>query len=125
MDNSNMQNYLERIQNQESLTLRDLYESEIRNFFNSQSPVPGVLVIFHDCKPVYVGQSGNLAQRVGKDIRSLQSRQSNVLSNLMQKTPGIHDMKMAREYAYNNYTIKMLRIDNEAIRDALFEYLIS
>lgn len=123
--NNSMQSYMVSLQNQKSFYLRDLTQGKISDYFNTPLPVTGILIIYQGSNPVYVGESGNLAQRVGKDIRSIQEKQSNVLSNLMHKIPGINNMTEAREYMYSNYTIKMMRVDSDETRERFVKYTLS
>lgn len=72
-------------------------------------------------KPIYVGRSKKLDQRIGKDHRAIQKSQATLSYQLWQKAmPGIIDMKTAREYMFNNYQVRMLPIEDEYVR-TIFE----
>lgn len=74
---------------------------------------------------VYIGRSKTLAQRIGTDLRALQETQATLTYKLMNsKLPEISNMSEARDYMYNNYTVKMLPLDSEHTR-AIFQVFVS
>ncbi|PLR95752.1 hypothetical protein [Bacillus sp. T33-2] len=78
-------------------------------------------------KAVYVGRSGNLAQRIGVDLRAVTRQQATIsykLTTLKQRFPQLNTIQDAREYMYKNYSVQMLKIEDENER-ALFQIYAS
>lgn len=69
--------------------------------------------------PVYVGRSDNLAQRVGKDHRSLEENQAAVTKRLKERY-GLPTMSTAREKLYHDYVVR-LRLEPDIPSRAMFE----
>lgn len=115
--------YLEQLLKQKAYSLKDLTEGKIIDHFSTSDSVPGVYVIFDKGEPVYIGRSRTLAQRIGVDLRSIQKSQANLTHKLT--TLGLENittMKEARAYMYKNYTVKMLRLENEYARAIFLIY---
>ena len=87
----------------------------------SKEPVKGIYLISdQDDNPIYVGRSRTLAQRLGVDHRAVTESQANLtlkLSRIMGK-----DMRTTREYMYNNYFVRIVKVDNTIERTLLEIY---
>jgi hypothetical protein len=110
--------------------IRDLTEGEIKKIFGqSIPPIEGVFLVTDDTdnKPLYVGRSRNLAQRIGVDLRAVTRQQATLsykLTLLKDKYPNVETIQDAREYMYKHFSIQMIRMDDENER-AVFQIYAS
>ena len=104
--------------------LDELTEGSIKDILGSQLPIAGNFLLYEDGKSVYVGRSRDLAQRIGTDLRALGKNQANITKKLLDEFPDrFTDMKQARRYFFQHFTIKILKVDNEYIRALLQIYI--
>lgn len=117
--------HLKKLLAQKEYCFADLTESKIKDFFSTSSPVSGVFVMLEKGKPVYIGRSKNLAQRIGTDLRSIQKSQATLTYKLMTSGEFVFKtMEETRSYMYKHFTVKMLKIENEYER-AIFQIYAS
>ncbi|PAB61347.1 hypothetical protein [Anaeromicrobium sediminis] len=108
---------LDGLLNSTEYRFEDLTEGKIKKILESQNAVAGVYIMYDKQQPVYIGRSKTLAQRIGTDQRSIQESQATVASKLVKLgLENINTMSEARDYMYRNYTIKIIRIDDEYVR---------
>ena len=107
--------------------IRDLTEGKIKRVFGENDvPIKGVFLISNhneNNKPLYVGRSKTLAQRIGVDLRAITKEQATIsykLTTLKEKFPFLENIRDARQYMYDNYSVQMLRIVDENER-AIFQ----
>ena len=117
---------LKDLLSQQKYPLKELTEGRIKTILNSNKPVAGVYVISQNNIPVYVGRSGNLAQRIGTDHRAIQKMQATLGFKLttLDELPEITTMREARDYMYKNFCVQIVRIDDDNAR-AIFEIYAS
>ncbi|PJI07211.1 MULTISPECIES: hypothetical protein [Clostridium] len=117
--------YLEKLLEQKEYLFADLTEGEIKKNFNTREPVSGVFIMFEKEKPVYVGRSKNLAQRIGIDLRAVSQSQATLTYKIMKSEAfEFKTMEDTRNYMYKYFTTKMFRIDDEHER-AIFQIYAS
>lgn len=117
--------YLKQLLAQKDCRLADLTEGKIKDYFGTRKPVPGVFLVLEKDKHVYIGRSKTLAQRIGVDLRSIQKTQATLTYKLLKSgSLNVATMEETRSYMYNNFTIKMLQLDNEYER-AIFQIYAS
>lgn len=117
--------YLEKLLAQKEYCFADLTESKIKDHFSTSKPISGVFVMFENGKPVYIGRSRTLAQRIGVDLRSIQKSQATLTYKLMNLgLLNFKTMEETRTYMYKNFTIKMLQLEDEYER-AMFQIYAS
>lgn len=105
--------------------IRELTKGFVKDILNYQNPVPGVYLVYENNLPVYIGRSRTLAQRIGTDLRSNQKNQATLTYQLLKTFPDkFKDMNAARDYFFDNFSIKILPLENEYQR-ALFQIYIS
>jgi hypothetical protein len=117
--------HLEKLLEQKEYCFADLTARKIKDHFSISGPVSGVFIMYEKNKPVYIGRSRTLAQRIGTDLRSIQKSQATLTYKLMNSgLLGIKTMEEARAYMYEHFTVKMLQIDDECER-AIFQIYAS
>jgi hypothetical protein len=117
--------YLEKLLAQKEYCFADLTEKKIKDHFCASHPVSGVFVMFEKGKPVYIGRSRTLAQRIGVDLRSIQKSQATLTYKLMKsELMSVKTMEETRRYMYKHFTIKMLQLEDEYER-AIFQIYAS
>lgn len=117
--------YLEKLLAQKEYCFADLTEKKIKDHFCTSHPVSGVFVMLEKGKPVYIGRSRTLAQRIGVDLRSIQKSQATLTYKLMKsELPSTKTMEETRNYMYKHFTIKMLQLEDEYER-AIFQIYAS
>lgn len=99
----------------ERYSFREITKSQIHNLFEDKGPTPGIYLI-SDSKNrhLYVGRSKTLAQRVGKDHRSLGRNAANLTFRISIEKNVTH--KEARDYMYGEYFVQMIKMENEHMR---------
>lgn len=108
---------LEQLLNQKVYSLADLTKGKINDHFSTKSPVSGIYVIYERERPVYIGRSRTLAQRIGIDLRSIQKLQANMTYKLTTMgLSNITTMRQARDYMFKNFSVKMLMVDDQYAR---------
>lgn len=118
-------NYLNQLLQQKANSLKDLTEGKIKRQLETDSDIPGIYLMFDQEKPVYVGRSAHLAQRVGKDHRSLEKTQATLTYRLVKsRLPNITSLEQARDYMFQNFKVKILPVKDEYIR-TIFEVYAS
>jgi hypothetical protein len=119
-------NKLDQLLTAPKFPIRDLTEGKIKKIFGEDSSqIEGVFLVTNnnDNKPLFVGRSGNLAQRIGTDLRATTREQATLsykLTLLKDRFPSLESIKDAREYMYQHYSVQMIRIDDENER-AVFQ----
>lgn len=118
-------NYLSQLLQQKANSLKDLTEGKIKRLLGTDSDIPGIYLIYNQEKPVYIGRSAHLAQRVGKDHRALEETQATLTYRLVRSgLPEITSMKQARDYMFRNFKVKILPVNDEYMR-TIFEVYAS
>ena len=102
-----------------------LTEGRIKEILAESIPVKGVYIMYDKEVPMYVGRSKTLAQKIGTDERSLGEIQATVSKKIMKlDTNNFLNMKDARDYLFNNYSVKFIKIEDEIVR-AMFVIYVS
>ncbi|MBU3114115.1 hypothetical protein [Clostridium lacusfryxellense] len=101
-----------------------LTEGRVKEILSESIPVKGVYLMYDKKVPMYVGRSRTLAQKIGTDERSLGEMQATVSKKLMRtESNNFSTMKDAREYLFNNYSVKFIKIDDEILRAMFVIYV--
>jgi hypothetical protein len=101
-----------------------LTEGRIKEILGESMPVKGVYLMYDGEIPVYVGRSKTLAQKIGTDERALGEIQATVSKKIMKlNTNDFLNMKDARDYLFNNYSVKFIKIDDEIVRAMFVIYV--
>jgi hypothetical protein len=117
---------LEQLLTATKFPIKDLTEGKVKKIFGEDSsPIEGVFLVTSNnkSKPLFVGRSRNLAQRIGVDLRATNREQATLsykLTLLKDRFPLLESIRDAREYMYNNFSVQMIRIDDENER-AIFQ----
>ena len=102
-------------------SFRRITKSYLQSILESKEPVKGIYLISdQEDNPIYVGRSRTLAQRLGVDHRAVTKSQANLtlkLSRIMET-----DMRLTREYMYDNYFVRIVRVENTIERTLLEIY---
>jgi hypothetical protein len=118
---------LEALVNSDKNFISTLTRAKIEGILETRTPVAGVYLISESNGdiPVYVGRSGSLAQRIGKDHRATQQKQATLGYKLTTlKIPDVICMLTAREYMYKTFNFRMLPVPDEHTR-TIFEIYAS
>lgn len=111
------------LENSQSHKIEELKESKLKEMLGSSLPVAGVYVMYDKNVPMYVGRSKTIAQKIGVDEKALSKNQATVSRKIMQVN-NYETMKDARNYLYENYTVKFIPIENEVMR-SLFQIYVA
>lgn len=79
--------YKKLILKERAYEMRELTEGAVKDILKSQTPVAGNFLLYEDGIPVYIGRSGDLAQRIGTDLRSLSKNQANITKKILTEKP--------------------------------------
>lgn len=121
---NNLQECLKRIDSNPSYRIETLTEGKIKDILAQTTPVAGVYVMYDNDVPTYVGRSSNLAQKIGTDERALGKIQATVSRNIVKTSNGrFNTISEARQYLFNNYSVKFITVDDEILRAMLVIYL--
>ena len=103
--------------------IADLTKSKVERLIRETGTRAGVYVFSQkaDDKPVYVGRSANLPQRLGLNHRSTLANQAALTKCLMDKL-GMPSMEAARERLYADFQVRFLAIDDVYTRAAIEIY---
>ncbi|WP_156774238.1 hypothetical protein [Fictibacillus arsenicus] len=114
--NNRLQERLDQLLTATKFPIRTLTEGEIKKIFGEYLlPIEGVYLIVKN-KPLYVGRSRNLAQRIGVDLRATTRKQATLsykLTTLKDRFPQLQTIQDARNYIYDHYSIQMIRVEDE------------
>jgi predicted GIY-YIG superfamily endonuclease len=109
--NKNLPMLLKQLLKAPDYSFMEISRGFINNVLETKEPVSGVyLILDQDEQPLYVGRSKNLSQRLGKDHRSLGKNSANLTKKISIETKV--SMNEARDFMYENYSVKFIRIDN-------------
>lgn len=115
-------NLLKTLRGSNRYALQDITQAKIRSILQSDNPVPGVyLMTDSEDRPLYVGRSKNLAQRIGKDHRSLNKNAAN-LTYMISKLNNISHNE-ARNYMFGDFFVKFIKVENEYDRTVFEVYV--
>ena len=107
-----------------SYKINGLTEGRMKEILGESSPVKGVYIMYDNEAAMYVGRSRTLAQKIGTDERSLGKIQATVSKKIMNyEESTFSTMEEAREYLFNNYRVKFIKIDDEILRALLVIYV--
>jgi len=99
-------------------------EGRIKEILGESTPVKGVYLMYDKEVPMYVGRSKTLAQKIGTDERSLGKMQATVSKKIVkEESNDFSTMKEARNYLFNNYSVKFIKIDDEILRAMFVIYV--
>jgi hypothetical protein len=93
----------------------------LQSVLGSKEPVKGIYLISDkEDNPLYVGRSKTLAQRLGVDHRATNETRANLTLKL-SKIMGM-DMNMTREYMYDNFYVRVIKVEHTIERTLLEIY---
>ncbi|WP_257351436.1 GIY-YIG nuclease family protein [Pseudalkalibacillus decolorationis] len=104
-------------------SLETITQAQIKQMLRSKIPVAGVyLITDSEDRPLYVGRSKNLAQRIGRDHRSLNKNAANLTYRISIMNNISH--KEARDYVFGDFFVRFLKVENEHDR-TVFEVFVA
>lgn len=105
--------------------LRDLTKARVKHHLREHGGHAGVYVFseISSNKPVYVGRSANLPQRIGSDHRWLDPICATVTKRLKDKM-GLASMEEAREHLFDHYHVRFI-VEPDVHTRAIFEIYAS
>lgn len=107
-----------------SYRIYNLTEGTIKEILGESMPTKGVYLMYDKEAPMYVGRSKTLAQKIGTDERSLEETQATISKKIMKiESIEFSTMKEARNYLFNNYSVKFIKIDDEILRAMFVIYV--
>lgn len=107
-----------------SYKIKDLTEGSIKEILGESLPVEGVYIMYDKEVPMYVGRSKTLAQKIGTDERSLGQVQATVSKKIIkEESNNFSTMEEARNYLFNNYSVRLIKIDDEVLRTLFVVYV--
>jgi hypothetical protein len=116
-------NQLKKLWENERFAFRTITQAQIQRILQSDDSVPGIyLITDSEDRPLYVGRSKNLAQRIGRDHRSLNKNAAN-LTHRISKMNNISHQE-AREYMFGDFFVRFIKVGNEHDR-AVFEVFVA
>ncbi len=110
------------IMGNEVRSIDDFTRGEVKKYLNCSEKIAGIFILFNGNKPVYVGRTKDLAQRVGSDIRSKDKNAANVTKRIMDKYE-FEGMEEARNYVYSNFSVSLLKVEDVYLRTLLQVYI--
>lgn len=97
------------LSNSKQYNLNNLTKGELKNIVGSTKEVIGVYVFYDKDRPMYVGVTEHLVQKIGKDERS--KKESTIVEKVMKQL-NFDSVEDSRKYIFNNYTVRFLKVED-------------
>lgn len=97
------------LSNSKQYNLNNLTQGELKNIVGSTKEVIGVYVFYDKDRPMYVGVTEHLVQKIGKDERS--KKESTIVEKVMKQL-NFDSVEDSRKYVFDNYTVRFLKVEN-------------